>query len=170
MGTPTKKSRLKDRQLERFCREYVDNGHNGAKAARAVGKSEGNAAQWASEQLRKPKVLQRVMDINDGHIESLIYSKEEALAELNELATFDIRDAYDDDGNLLPIHQMSKAAAAAVKEVEMFPNGKVAGAKFLDVKHRAVVKMLEYHNAFEDHQKSGSGEVHIHFDEKDEQA
>lgn len=167
--TTKKTGRLRDLQLERFCREYVANGHNGTKAAISVGKNKASAAWWASEQLKIPKVFQRVLQLEEDIIDSLILSKEEVVAEMNKLAVFDPRMAYDEEGNLLHPKDMDEITAANIKEVTVI-NGKVVGVKFLDNKRGAIQDMMKYYNAFEDHQKSKVADVHIHFDDKDRDA
>lgn len=169
MSTKRKSGKLQDKLLERFCRAYVMNGHNGAAAARSVGKSSANAPVWASHQLSNPKVMERLFQLNEDILDGFVLSKEEAVAEMNKLAIFDPRHAFDEDGQLLHPKDMDDVTAANVKEVEML-DGVVTKVKFLDNKRSAIQDMMKYYNAFEDHQKSGVGEIHVHIDEKDAKA
>ena len=162
-------ARLKNNRHERFCREYVANGFNGAAAARAVGTSIASGKQMASEWLTIPNVLQRVQQLNDDILEDVIITKKEVIAEMVKLATFDLRTLYDDDGRLMNVHEMDASAAVSVQEVEV-ADGIPVKIKAGRDKRAALSELMKHYNAFEDHQKSGQGEMHIHFDDKDERA
>jgi len=164
-------SKLKEQQIERFCQEYVTNGYKGTKAARAVGKSQASAATMASEWLSNPKILGRVMELQEDLLNDIIMTKQEAIAEMNKLAIFDPRKAFDEEGRLLSVHEMDAVTAAAVKEIEVNPlSGEPTIVKFLDNKRTAIDSMLKHYNAYEDHQKSGAGEMNVYLDDKDAKA
>ena len=61
---------LKNRDYERFCREYIID-HNGTKAAIRAGYAEPSAAQQASRLLKKPIIRERIEDLEKDICESL---------------------------------------------------------------------------------------------------
>ena len=121
-----------------------------------------------------PHVMNRVNELIDDRLAGYVLTKEEVVAELNSLATFNMKDCYDDDGRLMQPSDLPRHIAACIKEVETAYNrftGKteVVKIKFHD-KRAAVSDMMKYYNAFEDHQNSGATEFHVHLDEIDAKA
>lgn len=162
--------RLKNRRHERFCQCYVSDGRfNGAAAARAVGVSRDSAHVQASKWLSNANILGRVDELTQDILSDVLMTKEELIAELNKLAKFNPKDLYDDDGRLIPVHELNPDVAASVQEIETVDGVpvKVKGGKD---KSKAIETGLKYYNAFEDHQKSGAGEIHVHLDSKDQDA
>jgi phage terminase small subunit len=161
--------RLTNRRHERFAQEYISNGCNQSKAARAVGVAVASAAQAGSEWLRNPKILARIMEINDRVLENLVMSRDEVLAEMNHLASYNTKDLYDDDGQMVSIHELPEALTAAIKEIEHDALGRPSKIKFVD-KRGALNDMMKYYNLFEDHQQAGVGEMTVVIDGKDSKA
>jgi len=159
--------KLRNRQHEAFCREYVTNGYNGTKAAKAAGCGSG-ASTTASIWLRRPEILARVDELTGDVIDALQPVKEELLAELNRLAMFDPRSLYDENGNLLKITEMSTDAALSVEEIELDEHGYPVKIKAGKSKIKALETALKTVNAFENHQASRT--INIVFDEKDRDA
>jgi hypothetical protein len=126
--------------------------------------------------------MARVQQLMAKDAEKLQTTKEEALAELDALVTFNPQDLYDDDGHLIPIQDLPRSVAASIKEIKskalvtldedgnerlvVSPELVKAGAD----KRAAIDMVLRLHNAYEDDQRAGAGEVHIHLDDKDLQA
>ena len=165
--------RIKDHKLEIFCREYVQH-WNAAKAARSVGISQASASTVGNNWLKKPHVIRRISELVENRIEDFEHSKEEIIAEMNALATFNMGDCYDDDNNLIHPADLPKHIQQCIKEVKTAFNrhtGKtdIVEIKFHD-KRSALDHMMKYHNAYEDHQKSGAGEIHVWMDEIDQKA
>lgn len=161
--------RLKNRRHERFAREYIRQNFNGAAAARAVGCPHTSARTTASDWLAKPNVSARVTELADNLLDDILVSKEELIAESNKLAMFNPKDMYDEDGQLLPIHEMDDDVAISVQEMEML-GARVIKIKAGRDKRAAIEQGLKMHNAFENHQEAGSGIINIQMDEKDERA
>ena len=164
-------TRLKHKKHERFCRVYTTNGFNGSAAARAVGYSERSCDGTAYDILRYPQVIVRIAELMSDIDEKLEMTQEETVAELNKLAKFNPQDMYDDDGFLIPIHQLDADVAANVKEIEHEPiTGKVTKVKAGGDKKGALDMQMRYHNAYENDQKAGAGIIVIPLDEKDMKA
>ena len=98
-------------------------------------------------------------------------SAAEARAETAALAAFNMADFYDEDGLLIPIHELPREVAACVTEVEydrltqQLPTKLKAGKDKLG----ALDKIHRIHGSYELDNK-GTGEIHIHLDEKDMKA
>lgn len=87
--------------------------------------------------------------------------KEEVLRELSELAMFDPRGLFDDDGRLLPIAKMDRAMAKSVQEMDVNVgrlNGKII--RRIKVKSgrdqlEALEMLMRYYNAYQFDRYSG---------------
>jgi phage terminase small subunit len=153
--------RLKNKQQERFAKNYVTNGFNGAKAARSAGYSVKAAKEAGSRLLTYPLVATRVLEIEAGVDVLLDMSLEETVAEINKLSQFNPQDLYDDNGHLIPIHELHEDVAVNIQEVT--DTGYKAGKD----KMQALDKQLRIHNAYEDHESAGGGVINIYLDETD---
>ena len=165
-------AKLNNIRQERFCQLYALHG-NASRAARGAGYSERSARQLGSRLLTDPVVSARILQISAGDAEKLATTKEQALAELDALVTFNPQDLYDDDGQLIPIQDLPRPVAANIREIKRSYDKN--GYEHIEVKgtndKRAAIDMvLRLHNAYEDHERAGKGEVHIHLDDKDLQA
>lgn len=92
---------------------------NGTAAAEAAGFSKKSAADRSKDLQRNPKVREA---IEQGLAEREQECKDKAVEAMEHaycLATVDIGDLYDADGNLLPLHQMPKAARVAIASIEV---------------------------------------------------
>lgn len=105
-------------QQELFCREYV-RCLNATKAAIRAKYSPQSATTQASDLLALPKISERVAELQAARLEAIDVSAESILRELARLARFDIRQAFDAQGNLLPPSQWSDDVAAAIAGVEV---------------------------------------------------
>lgn len=160
-------AKLKNRRHERFACEYVSNGFNGAKAMRSVGAPSNAAGQQAHEVLSRPEVTLRVAELADNINSDKIMTAEELLDEMSKMSKFNIKDAYDENGTLLPIHEMSDEVAIMIKKVERL-GGNITRVEFSGDKRPAMEMMAKYHNLYENHQQSGA--MVVHMDEKDAEA
>lgn len=160
-------AKLTNRQHERFACEYVSNGFNATKAARSVGYAHNSAHVQGSRLLSDDKVVARVGELADNINSDKIMTAEELLDEMSKMSKFNIKDAYDENGQLLPIHEMSDEVAIMVKKVERL-GGNITRVEFSGDKRPAMEMMAKYHNLYENHQQSGA--MVVHMDEKDAEA
>lgn len=160
--------KLKNYRHERFCREYVRRNFNGSAAARAVGVPEGSVRTTASAWLAKPNIFARVEELADDALADVMMTKQEVINQMAKLANFNPQDAFDDEGRLIPIHEMDEATAASIKEIEHAPGE--FKVKFSDQRRAALSDLMRHYNAFEDHQKAGAGEMNVYLDSKDAEA
>jgi phage terminase small subunit len=92
---------------------------NGTAAAEAAGFSKKSAEDRSKDLQRNPKVRAA---IEHGLAEREQECKDKAVEAMEHaycLATVDIGDLYDAEGNLLPLHQMPKAARVAIASIEV---------------------------------------------------
>lgn len=140
--------------------------HNGAQAAIRAGYSENGARTEAARLLKLPEVIERVEELERETAESLKITREKVLLRLADIAFFDPRKMYRDDGRLLPIHKMDADVAAGVagfEEEEIFEEaGTLKKVKLRDTKSAldSIAKMLGF-NAPEkvDHTSKGESLV-----------
>jgi phage terminase small subunit len=98
---------------EVFIREYLIDG-NGARAAEAAGYGKNSAAVTASRLLRNAKVREKLGGLTSEHLEKLEITAEKVLQGLAELAYFDPRKMYNQDGTFKKIHEMDEATVHAL--------------------------------------------------------
>jgi phage terminase small subunit len=107
-------SKLTPKQ-ELFVREYLVD-FNATQAAIRAGYSKDTARQIGSENLSKLYIQQAITDlVNSNNVkEKIEVTVERVLEEYSRLAFLDIREAFDDNGNLLPISAMPEDVARAI--------------------------------------------------------
>lgn len=99
-------------------REYDGNGGNGTRAYLAVyprGKSVTAAAVSAHQLLRIPKIRARLDELRAARFRRLQMDGDEALALVAGDARGDMRELFDEKGNLLPPHLWPDVVARSVK-------------------------------------------------------
>lgn len=117
---------LTDKQ-KKFCEEYLID-LNATQAAIRAGYSEDSAAVIGCENLIKPNIQEYIQKKQKALSEKTGITHEMLLAEYAKIAFIDIREYYDQNGNLLMPHELSDKAAAAlagidIDEIYEFING-----------------------------------------------
>ncbi len=102
---------------EQFCIEYIRLRH-GERAAINAGYSPKTARVQASQLLTRLNIRYRIRDLLDEQFKRLKLSADYVLTELHKLSSVDIRDAYDEEGNLKPVHELPEHIAKAVASIE----------------------------------------------------
>lgn len=103
---------------QRFVEEYpVD--FNASAAARRAGYSVKTAASIGYELLRKPEIQEAIRKQTEKLAKRAEITVDRVLAELGALAFSDQRKFFDEDGNLLPIHELDDETAAAIASFEV---------------------------------------------------
>jgi len=110
---------LANEQHELFCHEYVASRFRGRIAAIAAGYSEENAHQQSWVLKQRPEVRDRIAELSQKALTAADVTAERIVMEAARIAFSDIRQVFDDEGNLLPIHQLSDDAAAALESIEI---------------------------------------------------
>lgn len=120
-----KRKEKKCTELEDLCcREYV---RNGCKKSAALLKHNKAAAKWkkttlastAYRMFNRPHVKKRVKQLQARIAKRLNAGNDNVIRGFAQGAFYDIRDAFDDNGNLLPIKEMDTETAAAIDRVEL---------------------------------------------------
>ena len=110
---------LTDKQ-KLFCREYIVdfNGTRAYKAAKFKVSSDNSAAVLAGKLLRNIHIQECIKKLAQQHQENVGLNAEWVLQELMKVAGVDIKDVYDDAGNLKPIHEIEDSARRAIASIE----------------------------------------------------
>ena len=120
-------SKLNDKQIL-FCQEYLID-LNATQAAIRAGYSVKTAGQQGFDLLKNPEIQSRITKNMKKREERTEITQDRVLKELGRLAFLDIRKAFDDNGNLLPIKDMDDETAAAISGLEVVR----AGEGFTDI-------------------------------------
>lgn len=97
---------LTDKQ-EMFCREYLID-LNATQAAIRAGYSDNTARKIGSENLTKPDIAQRIIDLKSERNERVEVNADYVLRRLVEIDEMDVLDILKDDGGLKMIHEWPK--------------------------------------------------------------
>ncbi|MEN4621791.1 terminase small subunit [Pantoea agglomerans] len=97
---------LTDKQ-EMFCREYLID-LNATQAAIRAGYSDNTARKIGSENLTKPDIAQRIIDLKSSRNERVEINADYVLRRLVEIDEMDVLDILKDDGGLKMVHEWPK--------------------------------------------------------------
>ncbi|OWK42177.1 terminase small subunit [Fimbriiglobus ruber] len=107
---------------EAFALKYVELG-NASEAYRQSYDAENMLPKsvWeeASRTLSDLKVAARIMELQELHQKRHAVTVDRVLKEYAKLAFLDIRKAFDETGNLIPIHELDDDTAAAISGIEV---------------------------------------------------
>ena len=107
---------------ESFCQKYVELG-NASEAYRLSYDAESMKPETVNREaftlLENPKIATRINELKDCHLKRHGVTIDRVLAEYAKLAFLDIRKAFDEDGNLKPIHEIDDDTAAAIAGLEV---------------------------------------------------
>ena len=159
---------------EQFCLFYIKY-KNATKAAKLAGYSESTARVIGAENLLKPDIRNRIAELTIEMNQRHYIDADEVIKRLAWLGKSDIRDYYDEEGALIPIHELSEEAAFAIQQVETLEvfdrNGVKTGeqkkAKLADKK--GALQLLGQHFGTFNKDTSNRAQVVIfNFDKEDE--
>jgi phage terminase small subunit len=107
---------------EKFAQKYIELG-NASEAYRQSYDAENmlDKSVWeeASRTLADHKVAARIMELQEQHRKRHEVTVDRIKQEYAKLAFLDIRKAFDESGNLIPIHQLDDGTAAAISGLEV---------------------------------------------------
>lgn len=104
-------------QQELFCYEYLKD-RNQTKAYIRAGYSENGAQQNASNLMLSHFVRARINELIKEQLDKIKIDVGFVLREILNSASIDISDAYDTNGNLLPINDMPEPLRKAIIQIE----------------------------------------------------
>lgn len=109
---------IEDPRKEAFVQHYCANGGN-ARAAWLDAGFQPSTASLARRMLQDPKVAARVAEVLGEHLASVKMDAVRAKHLMVQAATFDIRDMYDENGNMLPVHKWPDELAECVQGIDL---------------------------------------------------
>ena len=118
---PTPAKRVLTQFEHDFCNLFVLEGLSGNACYRQLTGSTASHQSCANEvrKIRKrPIVAARIAALRSEINERAMLTKIDVLNELAKIAMFDIRNLYDDDGEMIPLHELDDATAACITGVE----------------------------------------------------
>jgi phage terminase small subunit len=111
-----------------FCREYVATiDLDGTKAAIRAGYKKTSAMFQASRLLRKDNIKAEIKRLMEKRIERVDITADMVAQRLYKLAFYDVRNLFDQNGNLIPIKSLDDATAPAVIGVKVTPGRRKRG-------------------------------------------
>ncbi|OWK39535.1 terminase small subunit [Fimbriiglobus ruber] len=124
---------------EKFCQKYIELG-NASEAYRQAYDAENMSPEAIHEEAYRltihPDVSLRIEDLRRLARKRHEVTADRVIAEYAKLAFLDIRKAFDEDGNLKPIHEMDDDTAAAIAGLEVEVK-RVAGSSSDDLESQA---------------------------------
>jgi len=164
-------------QQKRFADEWLID-FNATQAAIRAGYSPNGASVQGCRLLEMPTVIEYITEMQEKMNSKLEVTREAVIQELARVGLVDIRNIFN-GSRLRSIDTLDDDTAAAVSSVEVVTNTHRDGEDtYVDYTHKiklhnkvqALKELGQHFNIYEDHQKSGAGEMHVHFDSKDEKA
>jgi phage terminase small subunit len=108
---------LRDAKQEAFCQEYAKTGH-GKRSLIAAGYSMGSTGH-AATLLSRPAIANRIREITGQAMNAADITPERVMREIGRVAFQDVRDLFDDNGDLLPVHMLNDDVAATVAGIDV---------------------------------------------------
>lgn len=123
---------------QRFVAEYLVD-LNATQAAIRAGYSAKTAEVIGYENLRKPQIASAIAAGTSRQLEKIELTGEMVKARLRLLAFQDIRQLFDEKGNLRPLHTLSDDAAAMIAGMEVIIKNAEAGDGVTDRVHKVKI-------------------------------
>lgn len=105
-----------------FAKRYVQNGFNSTEAMIYAGYSPKTAGAQGSKQLKKVNVNLYVKYLKENLHAQLDISAFDIANELKKIGFSDVRQLFDKNGDLHPIHKLDEIAAASISDIEVEEN------------------------------------------------
>jgi phage terminase small subunit len=106
---------------EAFAQSYVTQGFNSRRAAAVSG--------LAPSAVSHPVVQARIRELMELQFATMHVDAERVKQEIARIAFQDVRDLYDDKGNLIPPHELSDDAAATIAGIDVEIRGGTTNAQ-----------------------------------------
>lgn len=119
----------------RFVAEYRKD-LNATQAAIRAGYSPKTAKQQGSRLLSYADIAEAVKNVTVQQMQSADLTAARVLEELRRLAFSDVRDLFDAQGNLRPLHELTPEQSAALASVEVVKKNVAAGDGVVDTVHK----------------------------------
>lgn len=123
------------RKQERFVAEYLVD-LNATQAAIRAGYSQHTAAFIGHENLTKPNIAALISARAATRLEKVDLTAERVLEEISLLARSNTQDLFNQRGNLIPIHKLTREQAACISSLEIIKKNAEAGDGHIDIIHK----------------------------------
>ena len=133
---------------ERFCEEYVVD-LNATQAAIRAGYSKKTANRIASQNLSKLDIQNKIEELKKGISKRNNISIDKYVKLLDKLASFDIAELFDKDGNLKPVHEISEDGRIAIEALDIDELKTGLGPDGLATSHIKKVKLTSRRSAID---------------------
>jgi len=159
----------------RFYREWLID-YNATQAAIRSGYSPDTAYAQGSRLLKHAEGVKYLMALQEDLNAKLTITREDVINEMAKIGFSDIRSVFTSADQLKSISSLDDRTAAAVQSVEVVTRtlgqGDDAEVEYthkikLGDKMKALHNLGQHFNIYEDHQKSGQGEINIVIEGKD---
>lgn len=114
---PKKKPKLTPKQ-RLFVHEYLKD-LNATQAAIRAGYSRKTAQAISTENLSKPLIQEAIQKEFDKRAGEVDLTAKRILTEIMKLAFFNIKDLYDENGDIKPINELSNEVACAISAIDI---------------------------------------------------
>lgn len=115
----------------RFIAEYCKD-LNATQAAIRAGYSAKTAGSQGEALLKKPEIAAAVAEKTQQQLERADLSAARTLEEMRRVAFSNIQDLFDEDGNLKPLHTLTREQAACIASLEVVMKNATAGDGKID--------------------------------------
>ncbi len=107
---------------ENFCREYIATGNATAAYRKSYNCDKSKPAsvnRLAKANIDNIKIRARIKELQAEVAEKLLVSEESVLKEYARIGFSDVRQLFDEDGKLKPVHDLDNDTAAAISAVKV---------------------------------------------------
>ncbi len=132
---------------EMFVREYLVD-LNATQAAIRAGYSAKTADVQASRLLGNVQIARAIQAGMDKRAANVEITAEEVLGEIKKLALSDIRDIFDENGRLLPVHMLPDHVAKSVSSIEVVTT-RIPGSDPVEVEHTSKIRFWDKRGSLE---------------------
>lgn len=122
-----------------FVQEYLVD-MNATQAALRAGYSQKTAAKIGHELLRKSAIVEAINRAMASRAERTQVTADRVLTELGHIGFSNIKNLFDKDGNLLPMHMLPDDVAASVASVDVVTS-RIPGSDPAEVQHTVKIKL-----------------------------
>lgn len=131
-----------NRKQQRFVDELAPGDKTGADAARLAGYSVKRPDVAAAKLLALPYVASALEERRSKLAKKIEVTQERIVRELAAIGFSNVRDLYDDKGNLKPLHTLDPIVAAQISGIEVEERGKKGKARIRKIRRWDKVSAL----------------------------
>ena len=130
-----------------FVKEYLVD-LNATQAAIRAKYSKKTAGAIGEENLKKPDIAKAIQAEMDKRSKRTEITADKVLQELAKLGFADIRNVFNEHGQLLPIHMLPAEVAASISSIEVVTT-RIPGSDPVEVEHTSKIKFWDKRGSLE---------------------